>query len=210
MGRHLAAGALAGAAGTTVLNAIGYLDMAVRGRPASEIPERAVDVIADRLHADLGEGETAHNRQQGLGPMLGVLLLPGASPERTRARAADPAWVAMLANTARTQAVRVPSLGITAVNFWNDGTTGGLTASAPCAVLVRERGDGTAALTVSDPRCDLDELTLTWDRPVAGVLDRHPLLDGAATGARLALRFGRLADLDGGSVTVTVRLADRV
>ncbi|MGI5493311.1 polysaccharide lyase 8 family protein [Microtetraspora malaysiensis] len=138
------------------------------------------------------------------------LLLPGASLEHTRARAADPAWVAVLANTARTQAVRVPSLGITAVNFWTGGTTGGLTASAPCAVLVRERGDGTAALTVSDPRCDLDELTLTWDRPVAGVLNRHPLLDNAATGARLILRFGRLADLDGGSITVTVRLVERV
>ncbi|MFC4899090.1 polysaccharide lyase 8 family protein [Streptosporangium amethystogenes subsp. fukuiense] len=134
------------------------------------------------------------------------LLLPGASRAETRARAADPGWARVLANTARQQGVRVPSLGITAVNFWNDGAVGALTASAPCAVLVRERGDGTATLTVSDPRRDLDELIVTWDRPVAEVLGEHPLLTSATTGASLTLAFGRLADRGGGSKTVTVRL----
>ncbi|MER5998071.1 polysaccharide lyase 8 family protein [Nonomuraea angiospora] len=85
------------------------------------------------------------------------LLMPGAGQEETRARAADPGWVRVLANTDRLQAVHVPSLGLTAANFWDAGTAGGLTASGPCAVLVR--GD---TLTVSDPRCDLDELTVTW------------------------------------------------
>ncbi|WP_371785399.1 polysaccharide lyase 8 family protein [Streptosporangium subroseum] len=135
------------------------------------------------------------------------LLLPGASPARTRARAADPGWARVLANTARLQGVRVPSLGITAVNFWNEGAVGGLAASDPCAVLVREFGDGTATLTVSDPRRDLNALTLTWDRPVAEVLHGHPLLASAAIGARLTLVFGRLADQGGGSKTVTVRLS---
>ncbi|GGS71158.1 hypothetical protein GCM10010156_32570 [Planobispora rosea] len=134
------------------------------------------------------------------------LLLPGASPEGTGARAADPGWAGVLANTARLQGVRIPSLGITAVNFWNGGAAGGLAASAPCSVLVREHGDGTATLTVSDPRRDLDELTVTWDRPVDGVLGGHRLLRGATTGERLTLAFGRLADRGGGSQTVTVRL----
>ncbi|MER6944499.1 polysaccharide lyase 8 family protein [Nonomuraea sp. NPDC000554] len=135
------------------------------------------------------------------------LLLPGASLGETRARAADPGWARVLANTARQQGVRVPSLGITAVNFWDDGAVGGLSASAPSAVLVRERGDGTATLTVSDPRRDLNELTVTWDRPVAEVLRGHPLLVSAATGAKLTLVFGRLADRGGSSKTITVRLA---
>ncbi|MEU4535538.1 polysaccharide lyase 8 family protein [Streptosporangium sp. NPDC023825] len=135
------------------------------------------------------------------------LLLPGASLAETRARAADPDWARVLANTARRQGVRVPSLGITAVNFWNDGAAGDLAASAPCAVLVREGGDGTATLTVSDPRRDLDELTVTWNRPVTEVLRGHPLLAGATTGAGLTLTFGRLAGRGGGSNTVTVRLA---
>ncbi|GAA0915896.1 polysaccharide lyase 8 family protein [Nonomuraea longicatena] len=134
------------------------------------------------------------------------LLLPGASPELTRARAADPGWVDVLANTDRGQGVSVASAGLTAVNFWQPGTVGPLTASAPCAVLVRERGDGTATLTVADPRRDLDGLTVTWDRPVAAVVRGHPLLTRARTGRRLTLRWGRLADRGGSSKTVVVRL----
>ncbi|MEU7000220.1 polysaccharide lyase 8 family protein [Nonomuraea sp. NPDC046570] len=134
------------------------------------------------------------------------LLLPGATLAQTRARAADPGWAHVLANTGRRQGVHIPSLGITAVNFWNDGTAGRLTASAPCAVLLREHGDGTATLTVSDPRRALSELTVTWARPVAEVLRAHPLLASATTGTRLTLTFGRLSDRGGSSKTVTVRL----
>jgi hyaluronate lyase len=137
------------------------------------------------------------------------LLLPGADLAGTRARAADPGWVRVIANTARWQGIRVPSLGLTAVNFWIGGAAGDLAASAPCAVLVRENGDGTATLTVADPRRDLDALTVTWDRPVAEVLHAPPLLAGAETGGRLVLAFGRLADQEGGSRTVTVRLGRR-
>ncbi|MGP4095961.1 polysaccharide lyase 8 family protein [Nonomuraea sp. KM90] len=128
------------------------------------------------------------------------VLLPGASREETRARAADPGRVRVLANTARLQAVHVPALGLTAACFWTAGTAGDLTASAPCAVLLRERPGGTAKLTVADPRCDLDELAVTWARPVAEVLDGDALLAGGT------LRFGRTAGLEGASVTVTVRL----
>ncbi|MGW4637025.1 polysaccharide lyase 8 family protein [Sphaerisporangium sp. NPDC004334] len=134
------------------------------------------------------------------------LLLPGASLATTRARAADPGWAQVLANTPRLQGVHVPSLGITAVNFWNAGAAGGLSASAPCAVLVREPGDGTATVTVADPRRDLTELTVTWRRPVAEVLHGHPLVTGARTGAALTLGLGRLADREGASHTITVRL----
>lgn len=134
------------------------------------------------------------------------LLLPGASVARTRSRAADLGWARVLANTARRQAVHVPSLGLTAVNFWNEGAVADLAADAPCAVLVREHGDGTATLTVSDPRRDLSALTVTWDRPVAAILRDHPLLEGATTGAKLRLAFGRLSDRGGGSHSVTVRL----
>ncbi|MFS1301873.1 polysaccharide lyase 8 family protein [Streptosporangium longisporum] len=137
------------------------------------------------------------------------LLLPGASLAATRSRAADPGRVRVLDNTARRQGVRVPSLGLTAVVFWDAGTVGGLAASAPCALLVRETGDGTATVTVSDPRRDLDTLTVTWDRPVTGVLDGHGVLTGATTGAGLTLVFDRPAAWGGDSVTVTVRLGGR-
>ncbi|GAA1786890.1 hypothetical protein GCM10009735_17830 [Actinomadura chokoriensis] len=62
---------VAGAAGTTALNVVTYLDMAVRGRPASSTPEQSVEKLADAAGVDLGEGDTAENRKAGLGPMLG-------------------------------------------------------------------------------------------------------------------------------------------
>ncbi|MEU7936136.1 polysaccharide lyase 8 family protein [Microbispora bryophytorum] len=137
-------------------------------------------------------------------------LMPGAGPAETAARAADPGWARVLANTSAQQGIEVPSLGVTAVNFWTGGRAGGraggLTASDPCAVLVRDLGDGTATVTVADPRCALDGLTVTWDHPVAGVTRGHPLLRRVETGARLALTFGGLADQQGASCQVIVRL----
>ncbi|MFI6814150.1 polysaccharide lyase beta-sandwich domain-containing protein [Nonomuraea sp. NPDC050328] len=54
--------------------------------------------------------------------------------------------------------MRVPALGLTAVAFWQPGTAGGITASGPCAVLLRG-----GRLTVADPRDELAELTVTVD-----------------------------------------------
>ena len=66
-------GAAAGAAGTTALNAVTYLDMAVRGRSASDTPEQTVRAIADRAHVTIpGEGETRDNRLTGLGALSGI------------------------------------------------------------------------------------------------------------------------------------------
>ncbi len=67
----VAKGLIAGAAGTTALNAVTYLDMAVRGRPASDTPERSVGRLAQLAHVDVGQGETGRNRKAGLGPLLG-------------------------------------------------------------------------------------------------------------------------------------------
>ncbi len=66
-------GAAAGAAGTTALNAVTYLDMAVRGRPSSDTPQQAVEKLAEQAGVDVpGEGETRDNRIQGLGPLAGI------------------------------------------------------------------------------------------------------------------------------------------
>jgi hypothetical protein len=62
---------VAGAAGTTALNATTYLDMALRARPASNTPEQSVQKLADVTHVGLGEGEKAQNRKAGIGPLLG-------------------------------------------------------------------------------------------------------------------------------------------
>ncbi|HEX6075190.1 MAG TPA: hypothetical protein VFZ32_08000 [Micromonosporaceae bacterium] len=70
MGR-LSRGLVAGAVGTTALEAAGYLDMAVRGRPASRTPERSVRRLARTAGLDLGRGRRARNRRTALGALLG-------------------------------------------------------------------------------------------------------------------------------------------
>ena len=72
-------GAAAGAAGTTALNAVTYLDMVVRGRGASSTPEDSVEKLAETAHVPIpGEGETRQNRLQGLGALLGLAAGIGA------------------------------------------------------------------------------------------------------------------------------------
>lgn len=67
-------GLAAGAAGTTVLNAITYLDMALRARPASGSPSQAVDQLAGKAGAGIpGTGEDRDNRLAGLGPLTGIV-----------------------------------------------------------------------------------------------------------------------------------------
>jgi len=66
-------GTVAGAAGTTALNVVTYLDMAVRGRPASSTPERTVERLAETAHLPIpGDGGTRENRLQGLGALTGL------------------------------------------------------------------------------------------------------------------------------------------
>jgi hypothetical protein len=64
-------GLVAGAAGATALNAMTYLDMALRARPASSAGEESVQRMAELAHVDVGSGETAENRKAGLGPLFG-------------------------------------------------------------------------------------------------------------------------------------------
>lgn len=61
----------AGAAGSTALNVVTYLDMAIRGRPASQSAEEVARRLTDRAHIRLGPDKPAANRRSGLGPLLG-------------------------------------------------------------------------------------------------------------------------------------------
>jgi len=82
-------GAAAGAAGTTALNAVTYLDMAVRGRGSSSTPEQTVETLAEKAHVPIpGEGETRENRLQGLGPLTGLVAGVGVGVLAGLARAA--------------------------------------------------------------------------------------------------------------------------
>ena len=71
--RRVLLGAAAGAAGTTALNAATYVDMALRGRPASSTPEDTVSRLLAAAGIDLsGDEQTRHNRLAGLAPLAGL------------------------------------------------------------------------------------------------------------------------------------------
>ncbi|MDQ2874039.1 MAG: hypothetical protein M3Y33_04170 [Actinomycetota bacterium] len=71
--RGAAVGAVAGAAGTTALNAAAYVDMAVRGRGSSSAPQDLVEAVADRADVEIpGQGDERDNRLAGLGPLSGI------------------------------------------------------------------------------------------------------------------------------------------
>ncbi|MEU5342363.1 MULTISPECIES: polysaccharide lyase 8 family protein [unclassified Streptomyces] len=114
-------------------------------------------------------------------------VLPGASRRTVAARAADPRRLSVLANDSDRQAVSVPSLGLTAANFWRAGRAGPLTASAPASVLVRRRGR-TATLSVSEPPRTGEALEIVWDRPVRRVVRAGPSVEVLAAGRRLRVR----------------------
>lgn len=60
-------GAAAGAAGSAVLNAVSYADMAIRERPASEVPENVAAALAKRAGLPVPQGP----RRTAFGALLG-------------------------------------------------------------------------------------------------------------------------------------------
>jgi hypothetical protein len=80
--RRVLQGAVAGAAGTTALNLLTYLDMTLRGRPASSTPEQTVERISSAVGLEVpGDADTRTNRVQGLGAVMGLAtgVLVGAA-----------------------------------------------------------------------------------------------------------------------------------
>jgi hypothetical protein len=79
LSRNLFHGALAGAAGTTALNAATFLDMALRKRPASSTPEQTAERGADMIGLPLPEDKDQKQaRESGLGSLLGAFAGVGA------------------------------------------------------------------------------------------------------------------------------------
>lgn len=75
---RVVAGIAAGAVGTSALNVTTYLDMALRGRPESELPGKAAASVASAMGIDLSAGadgrraeEVAQSRTGGLGALMG-------------------------------------------------------------------------------------------------------------------------------------------
>ena len=70
--RRVARGAIAGALGTFAINASTYVDMAVRGRPASDVPEKTMQHSADEFGVGFGKDENqAQARRSGVAALAG-------------------------------------------------------------------------------------------------------------------------------------------
>jgi hypothetical protein len=66
-------GVSAGALGAVALNAVTYLDMVLRARPASALPQQAVSALSERMgHPVPGEGDARAARLEGLGALSGL------------------------------------------------------------------------------------------------------------------------------------------
>lgn len=76
MSRGVLTGIAAGAAGTTALNAVTFLDMAVRARPASTTPDDTVRKAEELAGVSLSErgpdSDDASNRRSALGALMGI------------------------------------------------------------------------------------------------------------------------------------------
>jgi hypothetical protein len=119
-------GAAAGAAGTTALDAVTYLDMVVRGRPPSSTPERTVEKLAEITHVPIpGEGETRKNRVQALGAFTGLVAGIGFGTLVGLARAAGFRTSPLVGTALTTAGVLVATngpmtaLGITDPRTWS-------------------------------------------------------------------------------------------
>ncbi|MEV8567812.1 polysaccharide lyase 8 family protein [Streptomyces sp. NPDC051322] len=134
------------------------------------------------------------------------LMLPGASKKTTAHRVGEIQSLKIIANGSRQQGIRVPKLGLTAVNFWAAGMVDTVTASAPASVLIRENRDGTATVVVSDPSRQATSLDITWHKQVSGVISKPATVTAASTGSSLKLSFGDLTRTAGACQTIKVRL----
>jgi len=150
-----ARGLIAGAAGTTALNAATYLDMALRGRDASTVPEQTVDALAGATgHAVPGTKAERGNRRTGLGALAGI---------------ANGLTVGLLASVARSTGMRLPAL------------VGPVVTGA--AALAATDGP-VAALGVSDPRrwSTGDWVADAWPHLAYGAV-AHAVVAGVPTDA---------------------------
>ena len=116
---RLLAGLAAGAAGTTALNLVTYLDMLVRARPASTTPEDTVRVAERCTRLSLASGgpdsDAAGNRRSALGALLGIAAGLGVGAAYGAVRPA-------------LGQVPLPLLGLAAGLAANVGTTGPMVA----------------------------------------------------------------------------------
>jgi hypothetical protein len=81
--RTIVHGMIAGAAGELALNVLTYLDMLVRARPASELPAKVAERLADAAGVEFAQPgerpEKAASRTEATGALLGYATAGGVA-----------------------------------------------------------------------------------------------------------------------------------
>ncbi|MCA1218369.1 hypothetical protein [Streptomyces sp. 8L] len=123
--RSILRGCLAGAAGTTVLNAVTYADMALRERPSSSAPETMVDRIAARAGHPVPDSPGRDARLTGLGALSGIAVGTGTGALMAvlhRAGLRPPLWLGGMVTGALAMAagdVPMARLGVSDPGTWS-------------------------------------------------------------------------------------------
>jgi hypothetical protein len=127
--RNLLAGVAAGAAGTTALNAVTYVDMVVRARPASTTPEDTVKRVEELAGTSVSprdaSSEATENRRSGLGALIGIAAGVGVGAlygfVRPRLRRAPLPLLGVAAGLAANAGTTAPmaALGVTDPRTWS-------------------------------------------------------------------------------------------
>ncbi|BAH53607.1 membrane protein [Rhodococcus opacus] len=105
-------GLAAGAAGTTMLNTVTYLDMAIRGRPASTVPDKTVESVATALGVAIpGRGDALAARRSAFGALGGIAVGTAIGVAASLVRRAG----AHLTPTAGTLGVGLAAMAVTGI-----------------------------------------------------------------------------------------------
>ncbi|GMA85195.1 hypothetical protein GCM10025868_04450 [Angustibacter aerolatus] len=191
MSHHtLRRGLIAGAAGTAVLNAVTYADMALRGRPASDAPEATVDALADRLGRSIpGDRHQRANRRTALGALSGTAtgLAVGVLASVARRAGYRPGrLLGTVGTAAAAMAASDVPLGLLGVSDPRGWSATDWVADAVPHLAFAVTAD---AVIRRDARPEVSDLR----RPATGSLVWRSAALGAAAGARrLARRHGRV------------------
>lgn len=181
-------GLVAGAAGTLALNMATYLDMALKGRPASRTPERTIEALAGRAGITVaGSGAEREARVSAVGALSGMAtgLAVGVGASTARAagvRLPAPLGGALIGAAAMTAGNGpMALLGVTDPRSWSRADwLGDVLPHVAYGVAAR------AALDTVDREHTPGE-TL---RPATGALVRRSLALGLAAGGRSSLGLG--------------------
>lgn len=143
----------------------------------------------------------------GINPTNGgysYILLPGMTALETSSYVSA-TNIDILCNNEKIQAVTDKNLGVTGIVFWEAGSFGNITVSAPCIVVYREN-NGEFHISASDPTQKLDSLEIKINKPLAP-FDIDDSISVDAGSAKTVVKYN-MTNSDGRSMQIKCKFED--